>query len=216
MEIRHRAESLFNHFVSKGSLGEGAQRTEQVGFMDRAMVAAMPMAYDTMTQNDNVDGVDRDPRAGFVNYDANQIQQLMSAGPLAELEQAANELLGPTPVLTPQQMAEAKEDIQNMVEAGIFTQAEADAMFAPGAAPADLTTSAPHQETYAGSLEKTDSGYRGSIETSGGDTHDVECFLSDSRGQYFLSVVDQGDHATAQALFMGNDGSEFQEQMIVR
>lgn len=219
MELRNRAEALFNNFVQKGTLGEGAQRTDKLSMMDRMQVVEMPLALETFVQQDNAPGVDKDSRDGFVRFDAKQMQQIMENGFMAELEQGFEELCGPTPdplTLTDAQKAEMKESLAQMVEAGIMTQEEVDAALSGKPEPAAPSNGAGGE--YAGSISRDENqNFKSIIETTGAE-HDVECFLSDSNGAYFLNLSDAGDHLKATATRVEHTGEEvcYKEEMIIR
>ncbi|MBX3166525.1 MAG: hypothetical protein KF760_03895 [Candidatus Eremiobacteraeota bacterium] len=214
MEIRQRAQSLFQNFVQNGTLGEGAQRTDRLGLSDRMSISAAPMALEAFEKQDNLPGFDADPAAGSFRVSVAKMNSVMENGFMAELEQGFNELCGPTPdplTLTPEQKAEMKESIQQMVDAGLFTKEEAEAMLNPQA-------SQPSEEAkggeYIGTVSKdADGNYSSCIETTG-ETHDVECFLANGQGSYFLNLTDKGDHFTASAVHMG--AKEYKEEMLIR
>lgn len=217
MEIRQRAQSLFQNFVQNGTLGEGSQRTDRVGMSDRMSISAAPMALEAFEKQDNVAGFDADPAAGSFRVSVAKMNSVMENGFMAELEQGFEELCGPTPDpinLTPEQKAEMKESIQQMVDAGLLTKEEAEAMLNPQAqAPKPPADEAKGGE-YIGTVSKdADGNYSSCIETTG-ETHDVECFLSNGQGSYFLNLTDKGDHFTASAVHMGD--KEYKEEMIIR
>lgn len=215
MEIRQRAQSLFQNFVQNGTLGEGAQRTDRLGMTDRMSLSAAPMALETFEKNDNVAGFDADPAPGAFRVSVAKMNSAMENGFMADLEQGFNELCGPTPDpinLTPAQKAEIQESIQQMVEAGLFTKEEAEAMLNPQ--PAKPPAEEAKGGEYIGTVSKDAEGnYSSCIETTG-ETHDVECFLANGQGSYFLNLTDKGDHFTATAVHMGE--KEFKEEMIIR
>ena len=215
MEIRQRAQSLFQNFVQNGTLGEGAQRTDRLGMTDRMSISAAPMAIEAFEKQDNVTGFDADPAAGSFRFSKAKMNAVMENGFMAEMEQGMNELLGPNPdpiTLSPEQKAEMKESIQQMVDAGLFTKEEAEAMLNPQAQ-APKPPAAEGGE-YIGTVSKDAAGnYSTCIETTG-ETHDVECFLANEKGSYFLNLTDKGDHFTASALHMGEN--EYKEEMIIR
>ena len=215
MEIRQRAQSLFQNFVQNGTLGEGAQRNDRLGMTDRMSISAAPMALEAFEKQDNVAGFDLDPAAGSFRVSVAKMNSFLENGIVAEMEQGFNELCGPTPdplTLTDAQKAEMKESIQQMVDAGLFTKEEAEAMLNPQA-PKPPTEEAKAGE-YAGTVSKdADGNYSSMIETTG-DTHDVECFLANGQGSYFLNLTDKGDHYSATAVHMGE--KEYKEEMIIR
>jgi hypothetical protein len=215
MEIRQRAQSLFQNFVQNGTLGEGAKRSDRLGMTDRMSISAAPMVLESFEKQDNVPGFDLDPNPGSFRVSVAKMNAFMEKGVMAEMEQGFNELCGPTAdpfTLSDAQKAEMKESIQQMVDAGLFTKEEAEAMLHPQA-PKPPAQEAKDGE-YTGTVSKdADGNYSSCIETTG-ETHDVECFLANKQGSYFLNLTDKGDHFSATAVHFGE--KEYKEEMIIR
>lgn len=218
MEVRNRAEAMFTNFVAKGTLGEGAQRSEKLGMMDRMTAGGYQLGLDAFMQQDGVAGVDKDLRPGFLRVDAQQMKSILENGVVADIEHGLDELVGPTPdlaKLTDAQKAEMKKEMQELVTAGVMTQEELEAAFKP--APAKPPGPDPKDAgEIRGSFSKEGDTVRSIIETDTPGCHDVECYLSDAKGTYFLTVADAGDHVTANGVRLGNDGVEYKEEMIIR
>lgn len=201
MELRARTEALFNRFTQTGSLGEGAERAK-LGFTEKMEAASYPMAMDMLVSYDNVAGLDKDDRAGFVRFDRAAVEARMSG----EVEQGFAELIGPTPELDEATKARMREEMKELVANGVLTQEELDKMLAGEA------TEAPKKGETFGSIEKTGDTLRAAIESTG-DERDIEYVLSDSKGFSILTVTPNLDGFTAKAMRIdqGEDENSYKE-----
>lgn len=188
MELRSRTEALFNRFTQTGSLGAFADRSP-LSFTEKAEAASYPLASDMLVSYDNVAGLDKDDRAGFVRFERQSLEKRMSG----EIDQSFAELIGPTPDLDEATKARMREEMQEMVANGVLTQEELEKMLAGAAA------EPPKNGQVHGSLEKTGDTLRAAIETSGDDP-DIEYILSNSQGFSVLTISPTLDGFTAQAI----------------
>ena len=214
MELKNRAEGIFNRFISTGSLGEGARRSEKLGMMDR-MSATGGDVYEAVFQQDNNPALDQNPAVGVMSGDAGKLKQFLEQGFMAELEQGLNELVGPTPdpaTLSEEKKAELRKEMEELVKMGIMTQEDLEAAFKPADQPGAAVNG-----TYDGTMTRDEAGNLKVIfETNPKEEHDVECFFADGQGgSYFLDVTNMGDHLSLRAVRMGSE-AEYKEEMILR
>ncbi|MBT9584352.1 hypothetical protein IV102_13500 [bacterium] len=188
MQLPSATAKLFSNFTQKGTLGEGAQRSS-ANMMDRIQLSESPEMVDGLLKADNAPGVDADPRPGFIHVSQEKLNELVMGGLQSELDAM------PAIQLSPKQIEEFKQDIQNMVAAGIFTQAEADALLAakngpPSPAPAE-------GPSVKGSVSRDGENVSLALESIGGEKPEIEYVQSSAQEVFFLSVVDNGDSFVA-------------------
>lgn len=219
MEIRQQAAALFQNFIQKGTLGEGATRTDKLSFGERSELAMYPMGLDAFAKQDNVDGMDEDPAKGSFRMSVPKFNAFIENGLAKEIEQGLEELTGPTPdpaKLSPEKLAELKKEMQQMVEMGIMTQEELDAALSGKPAP---TPEKPAGGEYIGTIQKdANENFYAIVETTteSGATKDVECFKSEPNGNFFLSLVPGADGiaVTAKRMDFSTD-QEYKEEMFL-
>lgn len=213
MEIRKQAENIFNTFINRGTVGQGAERTDKLGLEDRFSGAAGDV-YESILKEDNNPALDNDPRPGFMSGDAGTLKTFVEQGYLSDLDKAAEELVGPTPdpsTMTEEQKAELRKQLQELVEAGVMTQEDVESIFNPDAQPG-----APVSGTYNAAFTRENGNLKVVFETDTAQEHDIECFMADGNGgTFFLDVTDKGDHATVRGVRMGAT-EEYKEEMIIR
>ena len=191
MQLPSATAKLFSHFTQKGTLGEGAQRSN-ANMMDRIQLSESPEMVDGLLKADNAPGVDADPRAGFIHVSQEKLNEMVMGGLQSELDAL------PAIQLSPEQIQEFKQDIQNLVAAGIYTQAEADALFTaknePAPAPSPAAVEGP---SVKGSVSRDGENVSLALESLGGEKPEIEYVQSSAQEVFFLSVVDNGDSFVA-------------------
>lgn len=190
MELRARTEALFNRFTQTGTLGAGAERSK-LGFSERAEAASYPLALDMLASYDNVTGLDKDDRAGFVRFDRATVEARMSG----EIEQGWAQLIGPTPELDDATKDRMREEFKDLVTQGVLTQEELDSIMS------DKPVEAPKNGELHGSMEKKDGTLRAAL-TSTGDQPDIEYLLMDGNGFSLLTVTPGFEGFTAKAIHL--------------
>jgi len=196
VELRARTEALFNRFTQTGSLGEGSERSK-LGFTEKAEAASYPLAMDMLVSYDNVAGLDKDDRAGFVRFDRATVEARMSG----EVEQGWAQLIGPTPELDEATKDRMREEFKDLVAQGVLTQEELDSIMA------DKPAEAPKGGELVGTLAKNGDTLRAAIETKG-EGADIEYLLMDHTGFSLLTITPDLEGFTAKAVRVDHTADE--------
>lgn len=194
MELKAQTAKLWQRFESQGTLGSEAKR-EKMGMMESMETVGYELAADSLHRFDNSE-IDSDPRPGFTKFTKADFTAKLEG----ELNQQMPGLMNSEAKLDPKEMEE-------MVQAGIFTKEEAAQMMQ------DVNTEDTKKNcTSEGEVSKSPDGTIFSVQVTTGDENDIEYIRTGADGLRLLHVEPSGNGFTAKGIY-SKDGETYKETL---